>query len=99
MSYSPESDNHIRHQVRIVFELSNYTTKTNKKMLQVLTCGMNSLKIKVDDLDFDKSKTVPVHLKKVSHLMSKNVANENRLNTNKIPDVSTLIQKKIGDVG
>lgn len=99
MSYSPESDNHIRHQVRIVFELSNYTTKTNKKMLQVLTCGMNSLKIKVDDLDFDKSKTVPVHLKKVSHLMSKNVVNENRLNTNKIPDVSTLIQKKIGDVG
>ena len=66
MSYSPESDNHIRHQVRIVFELSNYTTKINKKMLQVLTCGMNSLKIKVDDLDFDKSKTVPVHLKKVS---------------------------------
>lgn len=31
--------------------------------------------------------------------MSKNVVNENRLNTNKIPDVSTLIQKKIGDVG
>ena len=60
---------------------------------------MNSLKIKVDDLDFDKSKTVPVHLKKVGHVMSKNVVNKNRLNTNKIPDVSTLIQKKIGDVG
>ena len=56
--------------------VSNLTTKINfaalkaqvhklhiKKMVNIPT-GLNNLKTKVDDLDVDKMKTVPVNLKK-----------------------------------
>ena len=63
--------------------------------------GLNNLKTKVNGLDLDKLKTVPVNLKKMSDLMSKEVAKKtgyNKLNMkvnnleNKIPDVTTFIQ-------
>ena len=62
---------------------------------------MNNLKIKLDDLNVDKLKTVPKDLEKLSDLMSKEVVKKtvyNKLNKkvndleNKIPDTSTLIQ-------
>ena len=43
--------------------------------------GLNSLKTKVDDLDADKSKTVPVDLKELSDVVSKKVVKEDKLNT------------------
>ena len=61
---------------------------------------MNNLKTKVDDLDIDKLKTIPVDLKKVSDVVSKEVGKNvklNKLNTKvnnseiKIPDGTTLI--------
>ena len=36
MSYYPEPDSHIRDKVKVVLDLSNYATKKNKIMLQVL---------------------------------------------------------------
>ena len=42
------------------------------KLLNVPT-GLNILKTKVDDSEFDKSKTVPVDLKKLSDAVSKEV--------------------------
>ena len=63
--------------------------------------GLNNLKAKVDVLDIDKLKTVPVDLKKLSVVVSKEVVKHtkfNKLNTKennlekKIPDASTLIQ-------
>ena len=61
---------------------------------------MNNLKTKVADLDIDKLKTIPVDLKKVSDVVSKEVGKNvklNKLNTKvnnseiKIPDGTTLI--------
>ena len=45
---------------------------------------MNNLKTKVNDLDDGKLKTVPVDLKKLSHLVENEVVKKN-------PDVVTLI--------
>ena len=36
MSYYPEPDSHIRDKVKVVLDLSNYATKKNLTMLQVL---------------------------------------------------------------
>ena len=36
MRYYPEPDSHIRDKVKIVLELTNYATKKNQNMLQVL---------------------------------------------------------------
>ena len=36
MSYNPEPDSHIRDKVKVVLDLSNYTTKKNQNMLQAL---------------------------------------------------------------
>ena len=63
--------------------------------------GLNDLKTKVDDLDVHKLNTVPVDLKKLSDVVSKEVVKStkfNKLNTKvnnlekKIPDAATLIQ-------
>ena len=63
--------------------------------------GLNDLKTKVDDLDVHKLNTVPVDLKKLSDVVSKEVVKStkfNKLNTKvnnlekKIPDAPTLIQ-------
>ena len=36
MSYYPESDSHIRDKVKVVLDLSQYTTKKNYNMQQAL---------------------------------------------------------------
>ena len=63
--------------------------------------GLNDLKTKVDDLDVHKLNTVPVDLKKLSDVVSKEVVKStkfNKLNTKvnnlekKISDAATLIQ-------
>ena len=61
---------------------------------------MNKLKTKVNDLDVDKLKTVPINLKKLNDVISKKVVKKtkyNKLNMkvnsleNKVPDISTWI--------
>ena len=63
--------------------------------------GLNNIKTKVDDLNIDKLKAVPVvSKKKMSDVMRKKVVKKavyNKLNTkannlkNKIPDATTLV--------
>ena len=61
---------------------------------------LNNLKIKVDDLDVGKLKTVPVALKKLSYVVYKQVIKNIKFNTlktkvnelgKKIPDATTLV--------
>ena len=58
MSYYPESDKHVRDEVKVVFCQSNYTTKKNQNMLQALIYLMQlvkgALKAEVDKLDINK---------------------------------------------
>ena len=69
------------------------------KLFNVST-GLNSLKIKVDDLDIDKLNIVPVDFKKLSDVVSEEVVKKmvyNKLNAkvncseNRIPDATILI--------
>ena len=69
-------------------------------MVNVLS-GLNNWKTKVDDLDVNKLKIVPVDLKTLSDVVSKEVVKNikiNKLNTKvknlvtKVPDAPTLIQ-------
>ena len=65
------------------------------KFVDVLI-GFNTLKTKVDYLDVDKLKILPIYLKKLSDAVSKEVLKKtvyNKLNNleNKIPDATTLI--------
>ena len=69
------------------------------KLVNVPT-RLNNLKIKVDDLDVDELKTLPVYFKKLSDILSKEVVKKtvcNKLNTkvnnleNKIPGATTMI--------
>ena len=62
--------------------------------------GVNNLKIKVNDLDVGKLKTIPVDLKKSSVLLDNEVVKNTKFNTlktkvhnlkKKIPDAFTLI--------
>ena len=60
---------------------------------------LNNLKTKVDELDVAKLKPVPVHLKEISNLVSKNVAKNTKFNTiktkvNKLGKKKTMIQQK-----
>ena len=73
MSYYPEPNNHIRDEVKVVLELSNYATNKELGHFIALKAGvdgldinkpvptsLNNLKAKVDDLDVGKLKAVPV---------------------------------------
>ena len=69
------------------------------KLINVTT-SLNNLKTKVDDLDVDKLKTVPVDVKKVSDVADNKVVKNTKFNTlktkvnnldKKIPDATTLI--------
>ena len=69
-------------------------------MVNVLT-ALSNFKTKVDNLDVDKLKTVPIDLKKLTDVMSKEVVKKtvyNKVNTKvnnlelKIPDASLFIQ-------
>ena len=44
MSHYPEPDSHMRDNVKVILDLSNYPTKKNKNMLQALIYGINTLK-------------------------------------------------------
>ena len=60
---------------------------------------LNNLKTKVDELGVAKLKPVPVHLKEISNLVSKNVAKNTKFNTiktkvNKLDKKKTMIQQK-----
>ena len=69
---------------------------------------LNNLKAKVDNSDVGNLGTVPINVKKLKDLVSKEVrkkAVHNKLNTkvnnleNKIPDASTLIQSNQDNTG
>ena len=69
-------------------------------MVNVLT-ALSNFKTKVDNLDVNKLKTVPIDLKKLTDVMSKEVVKKtvyNKVNTKvnnlelKIPDASLFIQ-------
>ena len=80
--------------------------KTEADKLKVNTLvkvqsGLNDLKTQIGDLDVDKLKTVPIDLKKLNDVVSKEVVKKtvyNKLNKKvnnlekKIPDATTLIQ-------
>ena len=62
--------------------------------------SLNELKKKVDDLDIDKLKTVPIDLKKLSDVVDNKVVRNKKFNTlktkankldKKIPHATTLI--------
>ena len=62
--------------------------------------SLNKLKKKVDDLDIDKLKTVPIDLKKLSDVVDNEVVKNKKFNTlktkankldKKIPHATTLI--------
>ena len=53
---------------------------------------MNNLKTKVDDLVVDKLKTVPINLKKLSDVVSKEVEKNTKLNM--LKSKSKLIRQK-----
>ena len=66
----------------------------------LIPTSLNNLKIKVDDLDVGKLKTVPVDLKKLSDVVSHEVVKNTKFNTlktkansleKKIPNATTLI--------
>ena len=71
MSYYPEPDNHIRHKGNIVLDISNYVTKKNQNMLQLLIQLLKTfiaLEAEVDKLDINKLVNVPTSL---NHLKTK----------------------------
>ena len=64
-----------------------------------VSTSLNNLKMKIDDLDVGKLKTVPIDLKKLSDVVD-NVVKNTKFNTlktkvntlgKKIPDATTLI--------
>ena len=76
--------------------------KLNINNLLNVPTGFNNLKRRVDDLDVDKLKIVPIDLEKLSNAVSKEVVKKtvyNNLNTkvnnleNKIHDATTLIHR------
>ena len=66
--------------------------KTGINKLINVPIGLNNLKT-IEDLDVDKLKTVPVDLKKISDVVSKEVVKKTKINNfeNKIVGVTTLI--------
>ena len=83
-------------------DTSNLAAKTDFIAFKVdIPTSFNKLKTKVDDLNVDKFKTVPIDLKKLSDAEDKKVSKNtrfNKLNTQvnckekRIPDASSLIQ-------
>ena len=63
MSYFPEPCTHSKCKIKVELLLSNYTTKSDLKMQQVLIHrNLSSLKSHIDKLDIDKSENTPVDL-------------------------------------
>ena len=67
MGYFREPDSHTRDKIKVVLELSNYATKNNQSMLQVLIHLIQllkqiSLKEAVNNLGINKLVNVPNNL-------------------------------------
>ena len=60
MSYHPETDSHIRNNVKVVLDLPNYATNTSNLPARKDSIA---LKVKVNKLDIIKLVTVPIGLK------------------------------------
>ena len=61
--YSPQPQQHSDGSLKIVLNLSNYTTKAD----------LASIKIKEDNLDVDKLNNVPADLSKLSNVVHNDV--------------------------
>ena len=77
--------------------LRDISSQLGKKLVNVQT-SLNNLKTKIDDLNVDKLKNVPVGLKKLSDVVVNEVVQNTNFNTrntkvnnleNKIPDTNT----------
>ena len=69
MTYYSELASHIRDKVKVTWNLSNYTTRKNQTMLQVLMYLIQlhkknfiPLKAEIDKVDFNKLVNVPTSL-------------------------------------
>ena len=77
MSYFAEAD-HSKNEIKADLDLSNYATKADLKNATVVNlsdfkkkAGLVSLKLDVDILDIDKSKSTSVGLRQLSNVASK----------------------------
>ena len=80
---------------------SHLTAKTNKlletnKLVNVPT-GLNNLKTKVDDLDVNQLKTIPLIRKKLSDLVNYEVAKYGKFHTLRRKTQLNKLDKKIPD--
>ena len=73
--------------INVKFDLSNYATKTDIKIIThvdnsnfALKTNLNTLKNQVDKLDTDKLKTVPVDLCKLTNVVKKEVVKKTEYN-------------------
>ena len=78
--YFPKLYRTFKGNVKVELELSSYATKVELKNATGVDTSklaaksdLASLKTEVDNIDVDKSKTVPVHLKKVSNVVKNEV--------------------------
>ena len=91
MSYYPEHDSHNRDKK--IFKAEVVKQDINK-LVNVPT-ALNNLKIKLDDLDVGKLKTVTIDLKKLSDVVANEVVKNAKFNTLKT-QVNSL-EKKLSD--
>ena len=107
--YFPEPYERSGYNVKVELYLSNYATKGNLNGVTGIDTSklasrtdLTSLKTKVDDLDVDKLKTVPVDLSKLRNVSDNNIVKKTvynkliiRVNTTitKIPSNSGLMTK------
>ena len=74
--------------IKVELDLSNYATKTDLKSITHVDVSnyasktnLAALKSKVDKIDGDKLKTVPVHLAKLSNVVNNDVVKKTDYNT------------------
>ena len=76
-TYFPESVSYSKNKMKVKLDLSNYTTKSEVKRAGGVDTSnfakknsdLATLKLDVDDLHFDNSKTVPTYLTKLSNVV------------------------------
>ena len=84
--------------IKVELDLSNYATKTGLKNVTHVDVSsfasktnLASLKTEVDKIDVDKSKTVPVHLAKLSNVVKNDVVKKIEYNklVGKVDNIDT----------
>ena len=85
--YFPKPYKPFRRDINVKVDLSNYATKTDLKNVShadvssfALKSNLASLKTKLDKIDADKLKTVPVDLAKLSNVVKNNVVKKTEYN-------------------